>query len=102
MIIVKIVGGILVGFYGLYLLVGLLILLPEIFWALEVILRAPHKLKEIPESEYELYRAPLAEVFREITELLKDWVLGTYHWIIFPFLVIKVLIFKPQETKEAG
>jgi hypothetical protein len=93
MVTLKIIGCLILGLYGLYLAVGLAISLPEILRVIDVITNAPLKLEKIPESEYEMYRAPLPEVIKQIPGLLKDWWNNTVLWTCLPFVVMYALMY---------
>lgn len=100
MLIFKIICGAIISLYGAYLVIGLLLLLPEILWAVSVLLNAPIK-GPIKKDELGFYRVPLSKLINEIPELLRDWLQATIFWIILPFLVIKAF-FEKNVSEEAG
>ena len=99
MIILKIIGYSIIGLYGLYLIIGFIFILPEIVWAISILMTAPLKApKELP-PEHVVYIAPLPELIKQIPELLQDWFKSAIFWIILPFLIIKTLLSKESLEK---
>lgn len=87
--ILQIIGLAIVGLYCLYLLFGFCFLIPEIMWAIIVLIKAP-LFKEKKDNDDFIW-VPKTELIKQIPDLLKSWLTAGYLWLSLPFLIIYAL-----------